>query len=43
VYWGFGEPAAAVAGRMKNAARMAVLLPKAVAARLPQRGAIALS
>lgn len=43
VYWGFGRDAAAVAGRMKNAARVTVLLPRAVAARLPQRGNIPLS
>lgn len=43
VYWGFGPDAAAIAGRMKNAARMTVLLPKAVAARLPQPGAIPLT
>lgn len=43
VYWGFGPDAAAVAGRMKNAARVTVLLPRAVGARLPQRGGIPLS
>ncbi len=43
VYWGFGPEAAAVAGRMKNPARVTVLLPKAVAARLPQRGDIPLT
>jgi membrane-bound lytic murein transglycosylase A len=43
VYWGFGQDAAAVAGRMKNPARMTVLLPKAVAARLPEHGEIPLS
>lgn len=31
VYWGFGEAAAQIAGRMKSAGRMAVLLPHAVA------------
>lgn len=40
VYWGFGPDAAAIAGRMKNAARVTVLLPRAVAARLLQRGGI---
>ncbi len=34
VFWGHGEEAAAVAGRMKNPGRLWVLLPKAVAARL---------
>lgn len=43
VYWGFGAQAAAIAGRMKNAARMTVLLPRAVAARLPRRGDVPVS
>jgi membrane-bound lytic murein transglycosylase A len=34
VYWGYGEPAGAVAGRMKNPGRMTVFLPRGVAARL---------
>jgi membrane-bound lytic murein transglycosylase A len=34
VYWGFGPPAGAVAGRMKHPGRLTVLLPRAVAARL---------
>ncbi len=34
VYWGFGEHAAAVAGRMKSPGTMVVLLPNTVATRL---------
>lgn len=34
VFWGHGEEAAAVAGRMKNPGRLWVLLPKNLAARL---------
>ena len=34
VYWGFGAEAESVAGRMKHAGRMTVLLPRSVAARL---------
>jgi membrane-bound lytic murein transglycosylase A len=34
VFWGFGNDAEAIAGRMKSSGRMFVLLPKAVAARL---------
>jgi len=34
VFWGFGDDAASVAGRMKSAGKLYVLLPKAVAARL---------
>jgi membrane-bound lytic murein transglycosylase A len=37
VFWGHGEEAAAVAGRMKNPGRLWVLLPKALAARLAPR------
>ncbi len=38
VFWGHGEEAAAVAGRMKNPGRLWVLLPKGLAARLRPRG-----
>jgi membrane-bound lytic murein transglycosylase A len=34
VYWGFGEDAGDIAGRMKSHGRMTILLPKEVAARL---------
>lgn len=34
VYWGFGEPAAAIAGPMKSEGRMAVLLPIGLAEEL---------
>ena len=37
VYWGRGEAAASVAGRMKHQGRLTVLLPGAVAARLGAR------
>ncbi len=36
VYWGWGEKAASVAGRMKSPGAMLVLLPKKLAARLLQ-------
>jgi membrane-bound lytic murein transglycosylase A len=42
IYWGFGPEAAELAGRMKSQGRIAVLLPKAVAARLGSRAAIPL-
>jgi len=38
VFWGHGEEAAAVAGRMKNPGRLWVLLPKGLAARLRPKG-----
>jgi membrane-bound lytic murein transglycosylase A len=41
VYWGTGTDAAAIAGRMKNSARMTVLLPKKVAARMPPHAEMA--
>lgn len=41
IYWGFGADAAAIAGRMKNNARMTVLLPKAVVARMGSHAEIA--
>jgi membrane-bound lytic murein transglycosylase A len=34
IYWGYGEPAGSIAGRMKHPGRMTVLLPRAVGARL---------
>ena len=34
VFWGFGDDAASIAGRMKSPGKLYVLLPKAVAARL---------
>ena len=34
VFWGFGDDAASIAGRMKSSGKLYVLLPKAVAARL---------
>lgn len=34
VYWGFGEEAGAIAGRMKNKGHMTILLPKEIAGRL---------
>jgi membrane-bound lytic murein transglycosylase A len=37
IYWGFGGEAGAIAGRMRSTGRMAVLLPKALAARLGAR------
>jgi membrane-bound lytic murein transglycosylase A len=37
VYWGFGDDAAAIAGRMKSQGRMTILLPKEIAARLGAR------
>jgi len=37
VFWGFGHDAESIAGRMKTTGRLYVLLPKAVAARLPAR------
>ncbi len=43
VYWGVGPEAGAIAGRMKNSAQMTVLLPKAVAARLPPQSGIPVS
>lgn len=43
VYWGFGPDAAAVAGRMKNSAQVTVMLPKALAARMGDRGKIPVS
>jgi membrane-bound lytic murein transglycosylase A len=43
IYWGIGPEAGAVAGRMKHAAHMTVLLPKALAARLPQRSDLPVS
>jgi membrane-bound lytic murein transglycosylase A len=36
VYWGIGAEACAIAGRMKNQAKMTVLLPKELAAHLPR-------
>jgi membrane-bound lytic murein transglycosylase A len=39
VYWGGDDAAADVAGRMKSVGRYFLLLPKAVAARLPAPGA----
>ena len=38
VFWGHGEEAAAVAGRMKNPGRLWILLPKGLAARLLPEG-----
>ena len=38
VFWGFGSEAEETAGRMKSRGRMALLLPKAVAARLAEGG-----
>jgi membrane-bound lytic murein transglycosylase A len=35
VFWGFGHDAESIAGRMKSTGRMFVLLPKAIAAKLP--------
>jgi membrane-bound lytic murein transglycosylase A len=43
VYWGIGGEAGSIAGRMKHSARMTVLLPKAVAARVLRRGEIPVS
>jgi membrane-bound lytic murein transglycosylase A len=43
VYWGIGPEAGAIAGRMKHAERMTVLLPKDVAARLPRHREIPVS
>jgi membrane-bound lytic murein transglycosylase A len=43
VYWGIGGEAGSIAGRMKHSARMTVLLPKAVAARVPRHGEIPVS
>ncbi len=43
VYWGVGPDAAAIAGRMKNAARMTVLLPRVVAAHISSHRNIPLS
>ncbi len=37
VYWGYGPEAASIAGRMKTAGTMTLLLPKAIAARLGPR------
>ena len=37
VYWGYGADAQSIAGRMKHPGRLAVLLPRAVAARLGPR------
>ena len=34
VYWGFGDAAGAIAGRMRSIGRMTVLVPQSVAARL---------
>jgi membrane-bound lytic murein transglycosylase A len=34
IFWGFGDDAASIAGRMKSTGKLYVLLPKAVAARL---------
>jgi membrane-bound lytic murein transglycosylase A len=34
VYWGYGAPAGAIAGRMKHQGRMSVLLPRGLAAKL---------
>jgi membrane-bound lytic murein transglycosylase A len=42
IYWGFGPEAAERAGRMKSQGRIAVLLPKAVAARLGPRASFPL-
>ncbi|HEY2035121.1 MAG TPA: MltA domain-containing protein [Rhizomicrobium sp.] len=36
VFWGFGDDAASIAGRMKSSGKLYVLLPKMVAARLGQ-------
>ena len=41
IYWGMGTDAAAIAGRMKHNARMTVLLPKAIAARIGTHAEIA--
>jgi membrane-bound lytic murein transglycosylase A len=43
VYWGIGAEAGAIAGRMKHSARMTVLLPRPVAARLPRRSDVPVS
>jgi membrane-bound lytic murein transglycosylase A len=37
VYWGFGDEAGAIAGRMRSMGTLTVLLPRAVAARLGPR------
>jgi membrane-bound lytic murein transglycosylase A len=37
IFWGFGEHAEEIAGRMKSRGRMAVLVPKELAARLGER------
>lgn len=37
VYWGFGNDAASIAGRMKSKGRMVVLLPKEVSAHVGER------
>jgi membrane-bound lytic murein transglycosylase A len=42
IYWGFGPEAAERAGRMKSEGRIAVLLPRGVAARLGSRVAFPL-
>ena len=34
LYWGYGAAAGAIAGRMKNAGRMSVLLPRGLAAKM---------
>jgi membrane-bound lytic murein transglycosylase A len=41
VYWGYGANAGAIAGRMKNAGRMNVLLPRGLAGRLGAHAAFA--
>ena len=41
IFWGFGAEAAAVAGRMNRQGRLAVLLPRTVAARLGARAEFA--
>ncbi|HEY4115912.1 MAG TPA: murein transglycosylase A [Rhizomicrobium sp.] len=41
VFWGFGPDAESIAGRMKSTGRMFVLLPKAVAAKLPPNAQLA--
>jgi len=43
IYWGIGAEAGAIAGRMKHPERMTLLLPKAVAARLPRHSEIPVS